>query len=122
MRRNGVVPPGRLGLIVLAVCAVPIVLKQMKPFVRWLGSKLSEAGDTVTKMAQEVDRPPYNPAAPAEAARKPGTAAPTSQAETPTADAPQQKRKTKSTPKAGTKGATAPKNNPKRARPKPKPA
>lgn len=57
MRRGGgVIPPGRAGLIVLAVAMVPIVVKKFKPIVRWTGKKLTEAGQRVTKMADEVER------------------------------------------------------------------
>jgi len=55
-RGGGMIPPGKAGLVVLAVAAVPIVVKKFRPIVRWTGRKLTQVGERVTKMADEVER------------------------------------------------------------------
>jgi|SRR5947209_15714739 len=99
-----VIPPGRAGLIVLAVAAVPIVVKKFKPVVRWTGKKLSEAGARVTKMADEVER--YDREK--DTRERHGSATSSTQ---PEAGATQ--KAPKRSPKAGTAGARPPANNPK---------
>ena len=102
-----VIPPGRAGLIVLAVAAVPIVIKKFKPVVRWTGRKLSEAGARVTKMADEVER--YD----REKASREGHRSASSSTQ---AEAGAQQKTPKRSPKAGTVGTSPPANNPKTKR------
>jgi len=104
-----VIPPGRAGLIVLAVAAVPIVVKKFRPIVRWTGKKLSEAGARVTQMADEVER--YD----RERAARDGRGSATNSTQT-EADATQ--KTTRRRPKAGPVGARPPANNPKTKRKK----
>ncbi|HEY3779506.1 MAG TPA: hypothetical protein VGL56_00375 [Fimbriimonadaceae bacterium] len=57
MRRGGgVIPPGRAGLIVLAVAMVPIAIKKFPKAVKWFGRQLENAGTRVQKTVDEVDR------------------------------------------------------------------
>jgi Sec-independent protein translocase protein TatA len=57
MRRSGgVIPPGRAGLIVLAVAMVPIAIKKFPKAVRWFGKQLENAGARVQSTVDEVDR------------------------------------------------------------------
>ncbi len=42
---QGIIPPGRAGLIVLAAALVPVALRHMKPFTRSLGDALVKAGE-----------------------------------------------------------------------------
>jgi len=105
-----VIPPGRAGLIVLAVAAVPIVVKKFKPIVRWTGKKLSDAGARVTKMAEEVER--YD----AEKTASTSNAQPTAQRSTTSstqAEAGTQEKRVRTKPRARKIGATPPANNPK---------
>jgi hypothetical protein len=142
MRRGGgVVPPGAAGLVVLAVAAVPIVVKHFRPIIRRVGKGLVRAGERVQKMADEVEgyRTPRqeresnmnqqsdatNAGQPSEAAETPhhSTASPTSQPEVeaqktqePAASAEGGAPKRRG--RKPMEGATPPAVNPKRARKK----
>ena len=47
------IPPGKAGLIVLAVATLPILLRKCKPLVKVVGSGLTKFGEAMTKAAEE---------------------------------------------------------------------
>ncbi len=47
------IPPGKAGLVVLAVATLPILLKKCKPLVKVVGSGLTKFGEAMTKAAEE---------------------------------------------------------------------
>lgn len=122
------IPPGRGGLIILAAACVPIVIKKFKPIVRFVGKKLTEVGDKVQRIAEEVDA--YDKKKAEEAAKKVAepkpadipetkTASPTGQEEVKAQKASAQ-TKTAKPPKPAAKKAAAPKTGkePPKAAPK----
>jgi cell division protein FtsN len=56
MRRNGAIPPGRAGLLVIAVAMVPIVVRKFPDVVRWVGKKIETTGSKIKNSADEVER------------------------------------------------------------------
>jgi len=56
MRRPGVIPPGRIGLVVIAAAMVPVVVRKFPDVVRWLGKKIESSGARLSKTADEVER------------------------------------------------------------------
>jgi Sec-independent protein translocase protein TatA len=50
------IPPGGLGLIILAAALVPVAIRKFRPAVRWLGKQINEAGDTVARTADDDER------------------------------------------------------------------
>jgi hypothetical protein len=51
MRRPTSIPPGRAGLIVLAIAFAPLVLSASKPLVRAAGRGLRKLGEAVENLA-----------------------------------------------------------------------
>ncbi|MEQ1823366.1 MAG: hypothetical protein ABL949_12730 [Fimbriimonadaceae bacterium] len=51
MRRPTSIPPGRAGLVVLAIAFAPLVLGAAKPLVRAAGRGLRKLGESVENMA-----------------------------------------------------------------------
>jgi hypothetical protein len=50
MRRTGVIPPGKAGLVMLAVAFVPVAIKACKPLVRAIGRGLKKAGEAAERV------------------------------------------------------------------------
>lgn len=53
MRVGGVIPPGRAGVIMLAVAFAPLVLRKLKPVTRAVGEGLVKAGETLRRIAED---------------------------------------------------------------------
>ena len=49
------VPPGRLGLVILAAALVPIAIKKWPKVVRAVGREVAKAGEGIQKLADEVE-------------------------------------------------------------------
>jgi hypothetical protein len=49
----GVVPPNKIGAVVLAAVLAPVVLKKAKPVAKAVGNALIKAGETVRDFARE---------------------------------------------------------------------
>lgn len=56
MRRGGVIPPGKAGLIVIAAAMVPIAIRKFPSVVRWVGKKLEKTGARIAGTADEAER------------------------------------------------------------------
>lgn len=52
------IPPGRAGLIVLAVALVPVALAKVKPLAKKLGEELIKIGENLKGSAAEVVEAP----------------------------------------------------------------
>ncbi|MBI1757329.1 MAG: hypothetical protein HYR64_09515 [Fimbriimonas ginsengisoli] len=54
---RGIVPPGRLGLLLIAAAMVPVVLARCKPFAKKVGEALVKAGEKLKETAEEPTKP-----------------------------------------------------------------
>ena len=119
------IPPGRAGLIVLAFAMVPIVVKEFKPIVRWVGKRMRKFGETIEGCVDEVNR--YDSERQEKRSSQETKAATTAEpaaAAQATAAKPKKAPSEKKTSSKGVApkkmtGATPPKNNAKRSRAKP---
>ncbi|MCC7229537.1 MAG: hypothetical protein IT203_04020 [Fimbriimonadaceae bacterium] len=63
MRPRPIVPPGKAGLLLIAVATVPLILGRCKPFAKRVGSKLVEWGEKLQKEDKEAAEVPTNSSA-----------------------------------------------------------
>lgn len=63
MRRTGVIPPGKAGVIVMAAALVPIALKNFRPLVKRFGKGVVRVGKTIQRIADEPKGYERNPTA-----------------------------------------------------------
>ena len=136
------IPPGKGALLVLAVAAVPVVLSRFKPLAKKIGKGLKSAGEAMdragssepapAKPREDVGSGPHAQKAANAKKKREGTpsGAKADNTASPTAQPEVEAQATRSAKKSGTAtsaptakkqpkgGATAPKNNPKKSRPK----